>query len=151
MKRNMRRNRFLRKGSAVVETAVVAPLLLLAMFGMVELGQAYNVKQTVNLAAREGARAAALPGATEPDAIAAATSVMSMASLTGYSVTTNMATLQPTDTQVTVNVSMPFNQATYTGNMMGGSTITISSQATMRREGVDSSSGSGGQGVTPGS
>ena len=54
------RKRMLRRASAVVETAVVAPLLVLAMFGMVELGSAYNVKQTVTLASREGARAAAL-------------------------------------------------------------------------------------------
>ena len=140
------RRRFLRRGSAVVETAVVAPLLILAMFGMVEVGQAYNVKQTVTLAAREGARAAALPGATFNDAKAAADASMTMAGLSGHTVTSNIAGLTPTDTQVWVKVSLPFNRATYTGSMMGGGSYDISSTTTMRREGVDNS---GGSGTTP--
>ncbi|HUN80333.1 MAG TPA: TadE family protein [Phycisphaerae bacterium] len=142
------RRRCMRRASAVVETAVVAPLLILAMFGMVEVGQAYNVKQTVTLAAREGARAAALPGATQADAQAAVDASMGMAGLTGYTMTTNMAGLQPTDTQVWVKVSLPFDRASYTGTMMGGGSYNITSTTTMRREGVDSSSG-GGNGIQP--
>lgn len=147
MKKEMKRSRFLRRGSAIVETAVVAPLLLLAMFGMVELGQAYNVKQTVTLAAREGARAAVLPGATFTDAQAAADASMTMAGLSGHTVTSNLATMAETESQVWVKVAIPFNKATYTGSMMGGETYTIASTTAMRREGVDS--GSGGSGITP--
>jgi Flp pilus assembly protein TadG len=148
MKKEKKRSRFLRRGSAIVETAVVAPLLLLAMFGMVELGQAYNVKQTVTLAAREGARAAALPGATFTDAQAAANASMTMAGLSGHTVTSNIATMAATESQVWVKVAIPFSQATYTGSMMGGGSYTIASTTTMRREGVDSGSG-GGAGITP--
>lgn len=149
MKRNRKTNRMFRRGSAVVETAVVAPLLLLAMFGILELGQAYNTKQTVTLAAREGCRAAALPGATFTDAQAAADASMTMAGFSGHTVTSNISTLSSTDTQVWVKVAIPFNRATYTGSMMGGGSYTISSTTTMRREGIDSTSGGGGSGIAP--
>ena len=138
MNRSNNFHRSLRRGTAVVETAVVAPLLVLAMFGMVEVGQAYNVKQSVTLASREGARAAALPGATFDDAKAAADASMSMASLTGYTVTSNVSSLGPTDTQVWVKVSLPFDRASYTGMLMGGGTYSIGSTTTMRREGASS-------------
>lgn len=136
MKSSNNFSRFLRRGSAVVETAVVAPLLVLSMFGMVEVGQAYNVKQSVTLASREGARAASLPGATFDDAKAAADASMSMAGLTGQTVTSNISLLAPTDVQVWVRVSLPFNRATYTGMLMGGGSYTIGSTTTMRREGA---------------
>lgn len=138
----------IRRASAIVETAVVAPLMLLAMFGILELGQAYNTKQTVTLAAREGARAAALPGATLTDAQAAANASMTMAGFSGHTVESNISTLSPTDTQVWVKVGIPFNRATFTGSMMGGGSYTISSTTAMRREGIDSASG-GGSGIAP--
>jgi Flp pilus assembly protein TadG len=130
-----------RRGSAVVETAVLAPLICMAMFGILELGQAYNVKQTVTLAAREGARAAALPGGTFADAQAAVDQAMAMANLTGYTTTSNINELGPTDTRVWVKVSIPFNRAMFTGTMLGGGSYNISSTTTMRREGVDETGG----------
>ena len=132
-----------RRASAVVETAVVAPLLVTCMFGILELGQAYNVKQTVTLASREGCRAAVLPGGTMSDAQAAVSQSMSMANLTGYTVTSNISTISATDTQVWVRVTIPFNRATFTGTLLGGGSYTIGSTTTMRREGVHSTSGSG--------
>jgi Flp pilus assembly protein TadG len=148
MKRNRKPNRMIRRASAIVETAVVAPLMLLAMFGILELGQAYNTKQTVTLAAREGARTAALPGATFNDAKAAADASMTMAGFSGHTVTSNISSLSSTDSQVWVKVAIPFNRATYTGSMMGGGSYTISSTTTMRREGIDLASG-GGSGIAP--
>ena len=63
---------------------------------------------------------------------------MSMASLTGYTVTSNVSSLGPTDTQVWVKVSLPFDRASYTGMLMGGGTYSIGSTTTMRREGASS-------------
>ena len=131
-----RRSRFVRRASAVVETAVVAPLLVTAMFGILELGQAYNIKQTLSLAAREGCRAAALPGGTMTDAQTAVNQVMAMGNLTGYTTTSNISSMTAADSQVWVQVSLPFNRATFTGSLLGGGSYTISSKTTMRREGV---------------
>ena len=50
-----------RSGAALVEAALVLPLLLMLLVGTVWLGRAYNVYQTITRAAREGARYAVLP------------------------------------------------------------------------------------------
>lgn len=46
------------RGAAAVELALVMPLLLLIIFGIVDFGRMYNTQITLTQAAREGARAA---------------------------------------------------------------------------------------------
>ena len=48
-----------RRGAAAVEFAVAAPLLLLFVLGIIDVGQFINVGQTVSNASRKGARLAA--------------------------------------------------------------------------------------------
>ncbi len=48
-------------GSQLLEFAFVLPFLLVFVAGIIDFGQAYNLKQKLNNAAREGARFAALP------------------------------------------------------------------------------------------
>lgn len=47
-----------RRGQALVEFALVAPLLLLLTLGLVDFARAWNVYQVITDAAREGARTA---------------------------------------------------------------------------------------------
>lgn len=54
-------------GQALVEFLIVVPILLLLFFGIVELGAAWRTFQVVTNSAREGARAAVLPNATEAE------------------------------------------------------------------------------------
>lgn len=126
-----------RRGAAVVETAVIAPLMLLSMFGMMEVGYAFMVKQSVTLASREGARAGALPGATLTDVTNAVDTAMEAANLGGYTMTSNISTLGPTDLEIWVQVAIPLNRVSFTGNMLGGGTFQIVGRTTMRREGLD--------------
>ena len=61
-----RRHRTLRRGdggSAVVEFAVVVPLLVLVVLAVVQVGLALHVRATIQSAAAEGARVAAISGA----------------------------------------------------------------------------------------
>ena len=52
----------LREGSQLVEFAVALPLLVVIVVGIFDFGQAFNLKQRLNSAAREGARlASAIP------------------------------------------------------------------------------------------
>ena len=51
-----------RKGQAIVEFALVAPLFFVLMFGLFEFGRAIYYTQIVNNAAREGARYAIVHG-----------------------------------------------------------------------------------------
>jgi Flp pilus assembly protein TadG len=54
------------RGQALVEAALITPVVLLIMVGIFEVGRAYQTWQVVTNAAREGARAAVVPGATVP-------------------------------------------------------------------------------------
>jgi Flp pilus assembly protein TadG len=49
-----------RKGAVAVEFAAVAPILLAVVVGMLELSRVYSVQNTLETAAREGARFASL-------------------------------------------------------------------------------------------
>jgi Flp pilus assembly protein TadG len=56
-----------RRGQAMVEFALILPILLLLVIGIVEFGRAWNISQTLTDAAREGARRSVLfdPSITE--------------------------------------------------------------------------------------
>lgn len=54
-------------GANLVEFALVLPLLTLFLFGIVQFGLAYDQKQSVNSAAREGARLGALDDSSLED------------------------------------------------------------------------------------
>lgn len=49
------------RGTAIVETALTLPILLLVSVGIFEFGRAYQTWQVLTNAAREGARVAVLP------------------------------------------------------------------------------------------
>src|SRR5882724_6784456 len=91
---------FLRRGNAVLEAALVLPILLYLAFGTVEFGYFFYVKYNVQGAAREGVRAGIPPGATNTDVTSAISSQMTAAGLqsSGYTVTTtpsNVSGLAP--------------------------------------------------------
>jgi Flp pilus assembly protein TadG len=56
------------RGAAAVEFALLLPLLVLLVFGMIDFGRAINAQITITQAAREGARVLALPGGTTKQA-----------------------------------------------------------------------------------
>jgi hypothetical protein len=49
-----------RRGAVAVEFAIVAPVLLAILFGMMELGRAFEMQNLLEVAAREGARFASM-------------------------------------------------------------------------------------------
>jgi Flp pilus assembly protein TadG len=79
------------RGAAAVETAIVLPVLLLVIFGIIDFGRALDAKIQLTQAAREGARVAALPVAIHPGASTAtmvSDRVAASTSLTGVTVAT---------------------------------------------------------------
>lgn len=57
--RQARRNKqSSRRGSAVIECAMTAPLLIVILFGTIDVGQFVNISQSVSNASRIGGRAA---------------------------------------------------------------------------------------------
>ncbi len=53
------------RGQAMVETAIVIPILLVLMVGIFEVGRAYETWQVLTNAAREGARMSVTPSSVE--------------------------------------------------------------------------------------
>lgn len=53
------------RGQALVEAAMITPLILLIMVGIFEVARAYQTWQVITNAAREGARAAVVVGADQ--------------------------------------------------------------------------------------
>lgn len=80
-----------RRGNAVLEAALVLPILLLLAMGTVEFGYFFYVKHNLQGAAREGARRAIVANATNADVNAAVASAMQLYGLenSGYTVTAN--------------------------------------------------------------
>lgn len=57
------------RGTALVESAIAIPLLLLIAAGIFEFGRAYQTWQVLTNAAREGARVAVLPNGASTTAV----------------------------------------------------------------------------------
>lgn len=114
------------KGAALVEFAILLPILLLLLMGMVEFGRAYNAQITLTQASREGVRvlaitkdSAAAVSATEN--VAATTLNVSQLSVT----TTTCNSGDPTS----LTAAYPF---TYDIPLFGTATIDLSATGVMR-------------------
>jgi Flp pilus assembly protein TadG len=59
------------RGAAVVEFAIVLPLLVMFLLGIIQFSLMYNRQQALHAAAREGGRVAAIPTSTQDDITAA--------------------------------------------------------------------------------
>ena len=70
-----RRGRSAERGAATVELALVLPLLLFILFGVVDFGRMLNAQLTLTESAREGARAAALGQSADTRVQATATNL----------------------------------------------------------------------------
>src|SRR5437879_4600036 len=100
------RNERQRRAAALVETAIVLPLLLLLILGIIELGRAVMVKEILVNGAREGARAAVLASATDSGVNSVVDEYMTNAGISGYtrSVSPSLASVQP-GSAITISVS----------------------------------------------
>jgi Flp pilus assembly protein TadG len=58
-----------RSGAAAVEFALIAPLFLMLLAGIMEFGQAFRIQHSLSMAARYGARAATIDGSTNDSVI----------------------------------------------------------------------------------
>jgi Flp pilus assembly protein TadG len=129
---------FFRKGNAVLEAALVLPILLYLAFGTVEFGYFFYVKNNVQGAAREGVRAGIPPSATNTDVTNAVASQMTAAGLqaSGYTVTTtpaNVSGLAP-GTTVTVVVQCTWGTVGLRPLQLISTSKIVKGQAVMRKE-----------------
>lgn len=99
----------IRHGSACVEAAFTLPLLMLFVFATIEITDSIFLKQILAIAAYEGARSAAEPGALAQSAREKAEEILAQHGVQGASITVSpevgLATARGTN--ITVTVSAP--------------------------------------------
>ena len=137
----MRMSNFRRSecGAALVEFAIVLPVLILLVFGIVDFGRLLYTLNNLTSAVREGARLAAvqpvgtsLQGVVQPRVSSYVTSFGGSSSVT---VNVTPATTQATTQFITVQiVSYPFTFLTPLPALAGLRSITMSPSATFRWE-----------------
>lgn len=125
-----------RTGAAVVEFAIVAPLLFMLTLGMMEVSRMVMVKQLLINASREGARLAVLPGATSAEVLELVSN-----ELTAYSVNGVSIEVQPTSlatavagTPVTVSLNVAAASVSWIPKPLFSFNQTLSASTTMRKE-----------------
>jgi Flp pilus assembly protein TadG len=137
--RSLRGRKF--RGSAILDAALVFPILLSLTFGTVEYGYYFYVKHSLQGAAREGARAAIVPDATNANVTTAVTNAMSAAGLSssGYQVTPSPANVNglAAGTSITVTVTCTWGTAGSGFRPLGliGSNKQVKGVTVMRKEG----------------
>ena len=125
-----------RRGAAAVEMAIVAPVLFLLLFGIIEFGRVMLAMNVMINSSREAARLAIIDGATETQVRELAERYARAGSVNGCTVTVSPDDHFTTnsDAPVTVTVSISFNDISWlpVPEFMGGRVISCST--TMRPE-----------------
>jgi Flp pilus assembly protein TadG len=132
------RNRLLRRGAAVTEFAIVAPVFFMMVIGFIEFGRALMVQQVLINASRVGARMATTTGATSSavqDAVEDYTAGVAVPGVT-VAVSPNPSSATA-GTAITVTASVPFENVSWMSApwFLGGKTLSANSQ--MRKEGFE--------------
>lgn len=117
------------RGAAAVEFALILPILVLILFGVIEFVGVYNAQLMVTGAAREAARDMAIHGAVDDAAEAARAAAIGIPE-GALDVTVAPATCaEGTDITVTVVYDRPFLTGLF------GSTVELTGLATRRCQG----------------
>jgi Flp pilus assembly pilin Flp len=127
-----------RRGAALVEFALIAPLLFLFVFGIIEFGRAVMVQQIITNASREGARLGVLDGSTKSDVISETVDYLKSASLGAATDDWINVPLAPEASgfgdSITVEVEVTFDQVSWLPSPMFLGGKTFKATTVMRRE-----------------
>lgn len=129
-----------RSGAAILETALILPILLLLSFGLVEFGHFFYVQHNLTGAAREGARTGIISANSEADVATAVSRAMTAARLqnSGYVVVTSPSNLANAaeGAQVQVTVRCTWGTVGLRPLKLISASRVVSATAVMRREGT---------------
>lgn len=136
-----------RRGAAMVEMAVVMPIFVTLVFGIIEFGQAFMVMQLINNAAREGGREAIVNGSSNTSVTQVIQDNLVATGVDPVDVTIAITVTEETGNPsagnevanankrdlCTINVSIPFSAVSYiTGSYLDS--VPLRGQVAMRHE-----------------
>jgi Flp pilus assembly protein TadG len=128
-----------RRGSSLVEAVLVLPLLLLVLFGLIEYGNLFLRLQKIENVARQAARTAATPDATQTQVDDLITAMMTDAGMgsSGY-----IKTVTPTDPasasrgdQISVSIQITYANIAITNAPLIPVPTTVVRTVVMAKEG----------------
>ena len=130
-----------RKGASAVEFALVAPIFLMLVFGMIEFGRAIMVQQVVTNASREGARVAVLDGSTSAEVYDKVRKYLESASIPMNTAAKVSVVPDPPSSAgygepVSVSVSVPYSSISWVPGASHLKGVTLDATSVMRRETV---------------
>lgn len=126
-----------RRGAAMVEFAVVAPVFLILITGIIELGRAIVVQQLLTNASREGARIGSYDTTNSSSTVTTAVnSYLSNVGISGATTTITPGTLSSAKDgdSVSVKVSIPFSSVSYLPSPVYFSSTTLQATTVMLRQ-----------------
>jgi Flp pilus assembly protein TadG len=133
-----RQRRIRRRGAAVTEFALVAPIFFMMVIGFIEFGRALMVQEVLINASRVGARMASTTGSSTAAVQTAVTSYATSVAVPSVSVTVSPDPATAiAGTAITVTATVPFDKVSWmhTPWFLGGKTLKANSQ--MRKEGYE--------------
>jgi Flp pilus assembly protein TadG len=123
------------RGVAAVEMAMILPVFLTLILGMLEATRLGMATQTLTNAAREGCRVAVLPEYSQDDVQKRINSVLSGSGFTLMTVSPSPDnwTTAPEGTAITVTLELPYSQVSWLNDpfQLGFRDITVTDSATM--------------------
>jgi Flp pilus assembly protein TadG len=146
------------KGTALVEFALVLPVLLLILFGLLDFGKAFNYWNDETHLAAEGARWAVVNSNPAGGGQSLQQYIQQQADTSELRNNATVCVSFPTNSDtgtsgkvgdpVTVTVKTTYNWLPFIANNLGSASVPISGSATMRLEAppTNFSAGSGGTG-----
>jgi Flp pilus assembly protein TadG len=133
MKHSRKKSR--REGTAMVEFAIVAPLLFLLFFAAFEFCRVAMVRHTADNAVYEGCRVGIIPGATADEAENEADRIMSSLGVTDAKIKVTPSKFNKETEEVSVRIEVPLDINSFVPNQFVAGKKIIR-ELTMRREGI---------------
>jgi Flp pilus assembly protein TadG len=118
------------RGAAAVEFALILPVLVILILGIIEFGRIFNVQISITNAAREAARTMAI----EDDPVAARLAAIDAAPSVNPALTAANIVVSPTDcvSGATVKVTITYPVTLLTGYFDFGPDVTLNGIGAMR-------------------
>lgn len=124
-----------RVGAAVVEFALVVPLVLMLAFAAIEFARVVMIRHSIDNAVYESARLAIIPGGTAADARNETQRLFAVIGITDFLVEVVPPVLALETPEVTVRISVPLDSNSYFPQQFFAGR-TLRRELTMRREGL---------------
>ncbi|MDZ4733699.1 MAG: TadE/TadG family type IV pilus assembly protein [Nitrospirota bacterium] len=133
----MRKGRRSESGASAVEFAILLPVLMMVLFGIIEFGLALYRQAILTNASREGARLGivqSIPTITTGQINATIDNYLTAAGIPAGNVTRNIVAGGVTGTPVTVTLTLPYTFAVLPGLTSVTPAINLTGKTVMRHE-----------------